>query len=172
MSAAKVGPPLEAAPPQPGSKQSERLATFRRLRCHVLVRGGRPATSRWSNCRAWEGGEGCWQPPAGRPAGSGSKKGGPTTIALCDLPGRALLRSPSSKISSLSFDLSHLELQHSKYRAALFARPKAKRAADLPGPCDGGAAGRRVQVAGRTHRTKTWPSSKRRVLQRNFSVAV
>ncbi len=31
-------------------------------------------------------------------------------------------------------------------------------------------AGRKV--AGRTHRTKTWPSSKLRVLHRNFSAAV
>jgi hypothetical protein len=100
----RSGPLLEAAPP------SERLATFRWLQCHVLFRGAwgarrsaRSATSRRSNCRIWEGGEGYSHLPADRPGGSGSEKGGPTTRtnALCDLSGGALLGLKVPKIRSL-----------------------------------------------------------------------
>ncbi len=76
--------------------------------------------------------------PPGAPLGLGPRRAVPRRLPCAIW---ALFWSPSSKTSSLSFDLSHLELQQSRCRPALSARPKAKRAADLPGPSDGCADG-------------------------------
>ena len=145
--------------------------------------GGRPATSRWSNCHhIWKGGEGCSHPPAGRLDGSGSEKGGPTTNALWDLPVLALFGNICPKDQEPFIRSVTLEWQQSRpgYRAASSARPKAKRAADLPELSESPEArpaGRKV--ADSPHWTKTFPTLKRRDQcphqngeQHNFSVAV
>jgi hypothetical protein len=172
-----VGPPLKATPPQPSSNQSgSQPPSARRLQCRVFkVRKGRPASSGRPNCRVLGGGVGCLPPPGAGPAGTKSKKGGPTQSMPSDdsLLGRALLGLQVPKTRSLSRHHSHWS---GNPAGAELLSPRGRKRNGQPTYLDTATAAQQTgrKVADRTHQTKTWPPSpsKRRDLQRNLSVAV
>ncbi len=104
----------------PGEVNFNRNCGFRSSSgyCDNLL-GSQPPPDQCHCCHAAS-----WSEENGPRGWLGPKRAAPRKA--CNLPDLDLLGIQVPKTRSLSFDLSHFELQHSRCRAALSARPKAK----------------------------------------------